>query len=62
MAELENLLRFNKEVAFARYVTKCKKDLENLISYFHISIEGYLAEKIISGMRPEEQAPVSKGQ
>jgi len=46
VAEFENLLHFKKENDFVRYVTKYKKDLSNLISYFNIKINGILAEKI----------------
>ncbi len=46
VAEFENLLHFKKENDFVRYVTKYKKDLSNLISYFNIKINGFLAEKI----------------
>lgn len=48
VAEFENLLRFKKEMGFVRYVTKYKKDLANIISYFNIRINGYLSEKIYS--------------
>ena len=44
--EFENLLHFKKENDFARYVTKYKKDITNLISYFNIKITGYLTQKI----------------
>lgn len=46
VAEFENILRFKKETDFVRYVTKYKKDLANLISYFNIKINGNLTEKI----------------
>ena len=46
MAEFENLLRFKKETDFVRYVTKYKKDLTNLISYFNIKINGGLTQRI----------------
>lgn len=46
VAEFENLLHFNKETNFVRYVTKYKKDLTNIISYFNIKINGLLTEKI----------------
>ena len=46
VAEFENLLRFNKEMDFVRYVTKYKKDLANDISYFNIKINGCLQAKI----------------
>jgi len=45
--EFENLL-FKNEMRFVRYVTKYKKDLANLISYFNIRINGFLSEKIYS--------------
>lgn len=44
--EFENFLRDKKEMHFVRYVTKYKKDLTNLISYFNIKINGHLSEKI----------------
>jgi hypothetical protein len=44
--EFENLLHFHKENDFARYVTKYKKDVTNLISYFNIKINGSLTQKI----------------
>ena len=43
--EFENLL-FKGETAYARYVTKFKKDIANLISYFNIRINGWLSDKI----------------
>jgi len=46
VAEFENLLRSNDERNFVRYVTKYKKDLTNLISYFNIRINGTLTDKI----------------
>jgi hypothetical protein len=46
--EFENLLHFHKENDFARYVTKYKKDVTNLISYFNIKINGLLTQKIYS--------------
>lgn len=48
VAEFDNLLRFKKEIGFVRYVTKYKKDITNIISYFNIKINGYLSEKIYS--------------
>lgn len=48
VTEFENLLRFNKEMDFVRYVTKYKKDLTNFIAYFNIKINGYLTQKIYS--------------
>ena len=44
--EFENLLHYHKENDFARYVTKYKKDVSNLISYFNIKINGSLTQKI----------------
>lgn len=46
VAEFENLLRYKKETDFVRYVTKYKKDLTNLISYFNIKVNGSLTQKI----------------
>lgn len=46
--EFENLLRFKMEIGFVRYVTKYKKDLTNLISYFNIKINGCLGERIVA--------------
>lgn len=46
VAEFESNLRFKKENEFVRYVTKYKKDLANIISYFNIKINGCLTEKI----------------
>jgi hypothetical protein len=46
VGEFENLLRFKMEIDFVRYVTKYKKDITNLISYFNIKINGCLAQKI----------------
>jgi hypothetical protein len=46
IGEFENLLRFKMEIDFVRYVTKYKKDLTNLISYFNIKINGALAQRI----------------
>ncbi|MCX7975129.1 MAG: hypothetical protein N3B16_11635 [Candidatus Aminicenantes bacterium] len=46
VSEFENLLRFCQEVEFVRYVTKYKKDITNLISYFNIKINGCLTQRI----------------
>jgi hypothetical protein len=46
VTEFDNLLRSNAENNFVRYVTKYKKDLTNIISYFNIRINGCLTEKI----------------
>ncbi|MFP4082774.1 MAG: hypothetical protein ACLFVG_08455 [Candidatus Aminicenantes bacterium] len=48
VGEFENLLHFKKETDFVRYVTKYRKDLTNIISYFNIKINGLLTEKIYS--------------
>lgn len=48
VGEFENLLHFKKENDFVRYVTKYKKDVTNLISYFNIKITGVLTQKIYS--------------
>jgi len=47
VGEFENLLRFKMEIDFVRYVTKYKKDLTNLISYFNIKINGCLSQRIL---------------
>jgi hypothetical protein len=52
--EFENLLHFKKENDFVRYVTKYKKDVTNLISYFNIKITGYLTQKIY-GLKNREK-------
>ena len=46
VAEFENLLRFKKEQDFVRYLTKFKKDLTNIISYFNIKINGSITQRI----------------
>lgn len=46
--EFETHLRDDKEADFVRYVTKYKKDIANLISYFNIKINGCLSAKIHS--------------
>ncbi|MFQ6083976.1 MAG: hypothetical protein ACE5WD_11565 [Candidatus Aminicenantia bacterium] len=46
VGEFENVLRYNKETSFVRYVTKYKKDLTNLISYFNIKVNGRIMERI----------------
>jgi len=46
VGEFENLLRFKMEIDFVRYVTKYKKDVTNLISYFNIKINGSLSQRI----------------
>jgi len=52
--EFENLLHFKKENDFVRYVTKYKKDVTNLISYFNIKITGFLTQKIY-GLKNREK-------
>jgi len=47
VAEFESLLRSRKETDFVRYVTKYKKDVTNLISYFNIKINGFLSQRIV---------------
>jgi hypothetical protein len=46
VAEFENLLRFKEKSDFVRYVTKYKKDVTNLISYFNIKVNGVIAQRI----------------
>lgn len=46
VGEFENLLRFKMEIDFVRYVTKYKKDMTNLISFFNIKINGCLSQRI----------------
>lgn len=46
VGEFENLLRFCQEMDFVRYVTKYKKDITNLISYFNIKINGCLTQRL----------------
>ncbi len=46
VAEFENLLRFKERSDFVRYVTKYKKDVTNLISYFNIKVNGVIAQRI----------------
>lgn len=46
VAEFENLLRFKERSDFVRYVTKFKKDVTNLISFFNIKINGVIAQRI----------------
>jgi hypothetical protein len=48
VSEFENVLRSNNETEFVRYVTKYKKDIANMISYFNIKINGCLSEKLYS--------------
>jgi hypothetical protein len=46
VGEFENLLRFKMEIDFVRYVTKYKRDITNLISFFNIRINGGLSDRI----------------
>jgi hypothetical protein len=46
IAEFESLLRFKERSDFVRYVTKYKKDVTNLISFFNIKINGVIAQRI----------------
>jgi len=46
VGEFANVLRYGLEKDFVRYVTKYKKDVTNLISYFNIKINGLLVHKI----------------
>jgi hypothetical protein len=52
--EFENLLHFKKENDFTRYVTKYKKDITNLISYFNVKITGVLTQRIYSSKNKEK--------
>ena len=46
IAEFETLLRYKERSDFVRYVTKYKKDVTNLISFFNIKVNGVIAERI----------------
>jgi hypothetical protein len=46
LGEFENLLRFRNQAEFVRYVTKYKKDITNLISYFNIKVNGVLCQRL----------------
>src|SRR5512136_2857050 len=46
IAEFETLLRYKERSDFVRYVTKYKKDVTNLISYFNIKVNGVIAQRI----------------
>jgi hypothetical protein len=48
VAEFENLLRYRKRSQFVRYVTKFKKDVTNLISFFNIKVNGPITQRIYS--------------
>jgi len=53
VSEFENLVRFGKEMKPAHYITMYRKDLTNLISYFNIRIDGYLAQLLFSSVASE---------
>jgi len=44
--EFESLLRSKQRTDFVRYVTKYKKDVTNLISYFNIKVNGLITQRI----------------
>jgi hypothetical protein len=44
--EFEGLLRSKQRTDFVRYVTKYKKDVTNLISYFNIKVNGFITQRI----------------
>ena len=46
VGEFENLLRSKQHSDFVRYVTKYKKDVTNLISYFNIKLNGIITQRI----------------
>ena len=46
VGEFENLLRSKQHSDFVRYVTKYKKDVTNLISYFNIKVNGIITQRI----------------
>ena len=46
VSEFETLLRYKERSEFVRYVTKYKKDVTNLISYFNIKVNGVIAQRI----------------
>jgi hypothetical protein len=46
VGEFENLLRSKQRTDFVRYVTKYKKDVTNLISYFNIKVNGLITQRI----------------
>ena len=53
VSEFENLVRFGKEMKPAHYITMYRKDLANLISYFNIRIDGYIAQLLFSSVASE---------
>ncbi|MBN2430021.1 MAG: hypothetical protein JXQ27_01025 [Acidobacteria bacterium] len=46
VSEFENVLRFNREDRFARYVTKYRKDLKNIIHQLNFNVLAKLAHRI----------------
>ncbi len=48
VAEFETLLRYKERSDFVRYVTKYKKDVTNLISFFNIKVNGVIAPRILA--------------
>jgi hypothetical protein len=46
VGEFENLLRSKERTDFVRYVTKYKKDVTNLISFFNIKVNGLITQRI----------------
>jgi len=46
IAEFETLLRYKERSDFVRYVTKYKKDVTNLISFFNIKVNGVIGPRI----------------
>ncbi len=46
VGEFENLLRSKQRTDFVRYVTKYKKDVTNLISFFNIKVNGLITQRI----------------
>jgi hypothetical protein len=48
IAEFESLLRYKERSDFVRYVTKYKKDVTNLISFFNIKVNGVIGPRILA--------------
>ncbi len=46
VGEFESLLRRGKAADFVRYVTKYRKDLDNLIAFFMMKVNGVLTDRI----------------
>lgn len=57
VGEFEGILRYKLEKDFVRYVTKFKKDVTNLISFFNIKINGVLAQRIRHPQHRERATP-----